>query len=127
MNRKKIYLACPYSHEDPIVRSNRFFVANKVAAHLIQQGFIVFSPISHSHSICVQKGFPYEYSYWKDQDESFIQWCDEVYIILEDGWEKSVGVREESFLAVENQKSIRYIDPKTFEVIDGIRYWSNPD
>lgn len=42
---KKIYLATPYSHKDDKVRRERFDAVNIVAARLMRQGFLVFSPI----------------------------------------------------------------------------------
>jgi nucleoside 2-deoxyribosyltransferase len=46
---KKIYLAGPYSHWNPAVRAIRFHKLNEKAAELLNAGFLVFSPISHSH------------------------------------------------------------------------------
>ena len=43
----KIYLAIPYTG----IEEESFNIANKVAARLIEDGHIVVSPISHSHSI----------------------------------------------------------------------------
>ncbi len=50
---EKIYLATPYTDFDPAVRAARFFAVNKVAAHLMKKGFLVFSPISHTHPIVI--------------------------------------------------------------------------
>lgn len=44
---KLIYLAIPYSWNS----TKSFELANEIAANLMMDGHIVFSPISHSHSI----------------------------------------------------------------------------
>jgi Domain of unknown function (DUF1937) len=49
--RELIYLACPYSDPSAAVRLQRFEHATKAAAALIQQGHIVFSPITMTHPI----------------------------------------------------------------------------
>jgi len=46
---KKAYLCAPYSHPDPKVREARVDAADMMAAQLMEQGYIVFSPLSHSH------------------------------------------------------------------------------
>jgi len=47
-----IYLASPYTSDDPAVRQQRFEAACRAAAAMIRQGQTVFSPIAHSHAIC---------------------------------------------------------------------------
>ena len=44
----KIYLASPYSHHNASVRKLRFETVCMAAAELMEQGDIVFSPISHN-------------------------------------------------------------------------------
>jgi hypothetical protein len=43
-----IYLASPFTHDDPAVRQQRFEAACRAAAILISQGKTVFSPIMRS-------------------------------------------------------------------------------
>ena len=50
----KIYLAIPYSG----IEEESFAVANKITAHLMYQGHIVFSPISMNHMIAKEYGLP---------------------------------------------------------------------
>lgn len=92
----KIYLCCPYSHPDPEMRERRFQLVNKKAAELMQQGHIVFSPISHSHPIAEfisTKSCSHEF--WLAQDRAFLDWCDEMWIYKIAGWDKSKGIAME--------------------------------
>lgn len=106
----KIYLAGPYSDTDPEVRQERFEKLNDIAAALMHEGNIVFSPISHSHSIAVQCGLPLDFDFWEAQDRAFIGWCDKVVVVKLEGWEDSRGVLLESVIARQLGKSIEYLD-----------------
>ena len=105
----KIYLACPYSHKLESMRELRFYIANQEAARLMAEGYIVFSPISHSHPIAVQCALPKDYEFWKQFDEALIGWCDEVHVICIAGWEESDGVAREIEYAKKQGKPIKYI------------------
>ena len=51
MNKDKlVYLALPFTAHP----EKSFEIANKVAAKLMEQGVIVFSPISHSYPIALE-------------------------------------------------------------------------
>jgi len=90
----KIYLACPYWDEDPLVREARFRQVNYAAGVLMRAGYVVFSPISHSHPISEETGWKPEYD-WLEQDFQFLMWADEVWVLQLDGWAKSLGVGQE--------------------------------
>ena len=92
----KIYLLSPYSHERESIRYWRWSMACEHAGKLMAAGFLVYSPIAHTHSIAVQHELPLNWEYWKALDTSFIRdWCD-IGVILElPGWRESVGVNAE--------------------------------
>ena len=103
-----IYLATPYSHSDPVVRRQRFDAACRAAAVLIQQGKVVFSPVSHGHAICVY-GIPSDWTFWQRLDRRFLDMCDEVIVLMLDGWRESVGVQAEIAIARQLGKPITYL------------------
>ncbi len=108
---KKIYLATPYSDPDPAIQQSRFEVVNRVAGDLMREGFLVFSPITHCHSIALVSDLPKDWKFWKEIDLAFILWVDEVYVLRQDGWKESIGVTAEIKIAKELNKPIIYIDP----------------
>jgi len=122
MKNKLIYLAIPYSH-DP---ETSYKIANEVAAEIMQDGYIVFSPISHSHYIsCYMKEeLRFNYDFWMKQDLPLLRKCDEVWFILigDDGWKKldeSKGcVRElkESKLLKIKRRYYHYDTKRVFEL-----------
>jgi hypothetical protein len=93
-----IYLASPYTHPDPDVRQARFEAACRAAACLIRSGKTVFSPVAHSHAIC-RYGLPVDWRFWERHDRCYLEACDEVVVLMLDGWEKSVGVEAEVAIA----------------------------
>ena len=90
---KKIYLACPYSHESMRVRLSRVLQANVKAAELMEAGNLVFSPISHSHPISNHcEVDPTDHDFWLRQDLWILDICDEMYVLCLPGWAESKGI-----------------------------------
>jgi hypothetical protein len=93
----KIYIACPYSHPQQAVRDARVLAADKYAAKLMEQGHIVFSPLSHSHPISKHcKVDPTDHDFWLRQDLPWLEMCDEMHVLCLPGWESSRGIATES-------------------------------
>jgi len=110
----KIYLGCPYTGTEQ-ERKDRFNIVNIVAAKLMSNGHIVFSPISHGHCIAlagenIKISLPTDWQYWEQSCKSFIDWCDVVHILTLKGWVKSVGVQAEIKYAESIGKKIEYIN-----------------
>lgn len=92
----KVYLAGAYSHPDPNIREERFNRANKIAAHLMDSGLCVYSPVSHSHPISFYtKHHANEGDFWLKQCTEMISWADKMYIINTPDNRQSVGVQLE--------------------------------
>ena len=106
-----IYLASPYSHPDPAVREQRFHAACRAAVALLHAGRVVFSPIAHSHPLA-QHSLPGNWQFWEQYDRKFLERCDEVVVLMLDGWEESVGVQAEIRIARELGKPVRYLAPE---------------
>jgi len=106
----KIYLASPYSGT-PEEQEYRFRAVSRIAGQFIQEGHIVYSPISHSHPIaqeCPRLGS--DWQAWERMDREFIAWCDELWVLKLPGWDNSKGIGEEVMFATEIRKSIRFIE-----------------
>ena len=103
-----IYLASPYTHDDPAVRQQRFEAACRAAATLLCRGQTVISPIAHSHAICAF-GVPFDWRFWARHDRRYLEACDEVAVLMLDGWQASVGVQAEIAIARELGKPVTYL------------------
>jgi len=106
-----IYLASPYSHPDPLVREQRFKDACVKAGNLMRAGYIVISPIAHSHNIASLCQFDKQWQFWSKQDLEILSRCDEMFVLRLDGWQKSEGIKAEIEFAYDMGIPIRYIDP----------------
>ncbi len=114
-----IYLASPYSSNDPAVQQQRFDAVCQVASNLMQRGFFIFSPICHSHPIA-QFGLPTDWAFWEKYDKKFLAMCDELWVLMLDGWGQSKGVLAEMNLAYELGKTIRLVNSKSCEVMPAV-------
>lgn len=113
-----IYLASPYSHPDIDVRVWRFEQVAYAAAHLMGEGHLVFSPITHSHPIAIC-GISGAWERWHDFDELMIRVCEEgFWILMLDGWRASVGVRAEKQIAESLSRPIRYVTWPDCTIVD---------
>jgi len=106
----KIYLAIPYTWN----AAKSFEIANKVAADFMSKGHVVFSPISHSHSIADHLGesLRYDQDFWMAQDLPMVEWCDEIVVVCigemgGDLIQNSKGVRKEIETATTLGKKIQ--------------------
>lgn len=106
-----IYLASPYSHNDPAIREQRFWAACQAAAAMLRDGQVVFSPIVHSHPL-VAFGLPTVWSSWERIDRAYLERCDEIVVLMLDGWEASVGVGAEIGIARTLGKPVRFLAPE---------------
>lgn len=107
----KIYLAIPYTWN----HSKSFEVANRIAAKLIDDGHIVYSPISMSHPVQQYMTKANTFETWMKQDLEFVAWCDELHVIVigEYGQELidgSRGVQEELSFARDLCKPVKIIE-----------------
>lgn len=112
MEKKLIYLACPYSSPKSEIREFRYQEVCKVAASLMKQGFLVFSPIAHSHYITLFFGKnAISFDFWREFDLRMLGYCDELWILKLDGWEESVGIKAEIEFAKSLGKRVVYFMP----------------
>lgn len=107
---RRLYLASPYSHKSAFVRLDRFNAVCLVAGDLMNHGYIVFSPIAHSHPIALQCDLPLGWEFWQKFDHAFIEWADAVVVAMIPGWQESKGVAAEIAIAQEMGKEVIYLE-----------------
>jgi hypothetical protein len=106
----RIYLASPYTHDDPEIERERFVKACETAGKLIQAGHIVYCPIAHSHPIKeATADLPGTWEFWKPIDDFFIGKMEALVILILPGWAQSKGVQGEIMIARPLGKQIGYI------------------
>ncbi len=108
---KLVYLCCPYTFNAEL----SFKIANEVAADLMSQGYVVFSPVSQSHPIAdyLDPELRYDQKFWMAQDLPMVAKCDELVAVLigEHGdrlLKESKGCTTEIIFADDNDIPIKY-------------------
>lgn len=90
-----IYLAGPYSHDDQNIREQRFEALTKKAAQLMIDGHVVFSPITHGHTIAERHELPLSFEWWATQCLGMLNVAERLIILRLDGYVESIGVNAE--------------------------------
>jgi hypothetical protein len=109
-----LYLCSPYSDPDPAVREQRFQAACAFTAGLLREGHHVYSPVVHCHPL-VRYGLSADWSFWERFDREHLERCDEVVVLMLDGWRESIGLQAELSHAGVLGKPVRYVEPETLE------------
>lgn len=110
------YLACPYSHKDEKVRKRRVEVASRIAGRMIQEGQLVYSPLTHGHFIMEQVGLPADFSFWREMSCKLLGVSDTLAVVMLEGWRESPGVSSELRFARKKGLPISYLPAGTEEV-----------
>jgi len=115
---KLIYLASIYSVEDkygckPTIHlmKHRTELATKKTAELMQLGYNVFSPLTHSDPVAdfISEENRTSHEFWLERDFDIIKRCDELWVYCLPQWDKSYGISKEIEFAKENNIPIKYI------------------
>ena len=79
MKKEIIYLSIPYTFNP----DKSFYIANKVASKLMQEGNVVFSPVSHSHCIAdhMDEELRTSQEFWMSQDLPMVGVCDRMVVV----------------------------------------------
>ena len=119
MERRVIYLASPYSSPSSLLRTIRYLQACRAAAKIMEQGHVVFSPIAHSHPVAKYGQLDaLDAEMWKRQDEEFLSFASEVWVLTVGGWRDSHGVTHEIEWARANGVPVRFLHPDHREPTD---------
>ena len=105
-----VYLATPYSHPDAAVREQRFREVNRVAGDMMRRGEHVFSPISHAHPIALTGDLPMGWDFWQAYDRAILRACGKLAVLMQNGWQDSVGVQAEIAIAREMGLPVEFIE-----------------
>lgn len=88
------YVATPYTHPNKEVMRLRRDLVTEYCARQSRKGFVIFSPITHSHEIALY-GTPTSWGFWQQIDKEFLRVCDYMVVLTLPGWKDSIGVTAE--------------------------------
>jgi len=104
-----IYVASPYSDPDPNVREARARATRYWTLHqIVKTNLSLFSPIAYIHEYAVEYELPKDAAFWQQFNEGFIIDCEEMWVLMLPGWDKSVGVKMEIQFCVYNNIPVVY-------------------
>jgi len=109
--QKLIHLTAPYSDESPEVRLYRVVEVAKIASRVSLKGTHVICPMLERHLMTVY-GTTQDTGWTARQVETInvLTRCEELWIVVLEGWEKSIGVRAETIAALELKMPIKLIN-----------------
>lgn len=102
------YLACPYTHEHDFIQHSRYEQVTRVAADLMRQGQIIYSPITSMHYLS-RHCKPNEID-WLHHDLVILARCDKLIVLQLEGWKQSEGLQREIAFATERNIPIEYME-----------------
>lgn len=88
----------------------RFDTVCCVAAKLMRDGVHLYCPIAHTHPIAVKGDLPRGWDYWEAYDRKLLAACQELWIVMMDGWQESKGIAAERAIANELGLPVRFLD-----------------
>ena len=105
-----VYLAGPYTHEDPAVRHKRAELLTELCASMNREGTITYSPITHGHDMAMRFGLPKEIDFWERHCCALLKPASKLVVYRLEGWLQSDGIRMEIAFANKNGIPIEYAD-----------------
>lgn len=106
----RIYLASPYTHDDPDMMQTRYELALYATSIIAQAGYIIYSPIVYTHIMATRYNLqPTDSAWWVEFDRSFIEnWATTLAVLKLPGWHKSSGIHKEKTMA--KNKNLQQLD-----------------
>lgn len=116
-----IYLAGPYTDKDSEAMELRYLLLSQIAAHFLNHGEMVFSPITHGHALEQSspiKNIPYHR--WIAHGLWALQKSDRMYVCELPGVDVSTGVNIEIEYAAVFEKPYEFISPDRIKAMDEV-------
>lgn len=111
MRNEMIYIAAPYTHKDPAIVQERVNKVTKYTAERMAQGDVVFSPLTHSHTVAdyLPDDLRFSQEFWMYQDLGILKFCSKLVVLMLDGWKDSVGLKTEMNFAHIHNVPIEFV------------------
>jgi hypothetical protein len=116
-----VYLASPYSHDDPAVRLERYEAVKQAMTRIALLNIPVYSPIVHWHIVAVDNNLPVDAVFWQKQNESMMLASGGIWVLCIDGWRQSRGVAAEIAFAERYRLPVYSVIPDSIEEL--VKQW----
>ena len=108
-----IYLASPYSSDDPAVKQYRHDRAAEFVADFFNINCFIFSPIVYCHTLSLTNNLDGTFETWQRFNFHMLTQCMSLWVLQLEGWDTSKGVTQEISWAKELNRSILYFPENT--------------
>lgn len=105
-----IYLASPYTHQDPAIVKYRYQAVRAQVGWMLDAGVYVYSPIVHFHHVAKHHELPTDAKFWANHNRHMLNLANRMDVLCLEGWEESVGVKQEMEWAKEWRIPVRMIE-----------------
>lgn len=109
------YLGSPYS-KYPRGHQKAFEDVAAIAGYLMQHGWWIFCPITHSHPIVEHAGSADTYENWIGLDQILLRNAIGLIVAGLEGWKESRGLIQEIRWALEMGQRVLFFDPSTNDI-----------
>lgn len=109
LNPKKIFVAGPYNDKDDVIKQYRI---NTITEYCVNQFLKGNSPISALLMGLVYANYyklPTDTNTWLTFSQTLLKGCDELHVLMVNGWNRSSGVKAEIEAAEKLKIEIKYI------------------
>lgn len=106
---KRVFISLPFGHPDVCVVLSRFYQAEQHFMTLLREGVCPVSPVVTGYPLCQKYGISARFEHWDAYCKTELKSCDEVHVLMLDGWDQSVGLKMELELAKTLGIKISYI------------------
>lgn len=106
-----LYLASPYSNEEPTIQCFRFETAAMAVGMLmrLRKTPMVYSPIVHCHPVAASLELPGHVDFWWEHNKFMLDQATGMAVLKLDGWKESKGVQREIKYVIDKIK-IEFLD-----------------
>ncbi len=103
-----IYISAP-SPKPNGDKEQRFNDIAKYSGNLLKSGYHILCPMTLGINLTKVIQLPEDREFWMKWCIKLLSKCDEIHVLMFEGWEESIGVAEEIEFAHNNKLVIKYI------------------
>jgi len=106
---KRVFISLPFGNPDQGKVLMRFRNAELYFMKLLKEGICPVSPVVTGFPLCQKYGVSAQFEHWDEYCMEELKTCDEVHILMLDGWEHSEGLKKELELAQSRDIPVFYM------------------